>query len=54
MKSKPKKGGRKPVDDKKVVVTIYIRQSQIDELGGKSAVQSIATQHIEGLKKGNT
>jgi|CXWK01.1.fsa_nt_gi hypothetical protein len=31
--------GRKPIADKKVVVTLFIRQSEIDKRGGKEAVQ---------------
>ena len=41
MKSKVKKSnaGRKPISDKKVQVSLYIRQSKIEEFGG-----------IDGLK----
>jgi hypothetical protein len=31
--------GRKPVEDKKVVVNLFIRQSELDKSGGKEAVQ---------------
>lgn len=31
--------GRKPVEDKKVVVNLFIRQSVLDEKGGKEEVQ---------------
>ena len=31
--------GRKPVEDKKVVVNLFIRQSELDKRGGKEAVQ---------------
>lgn len=31
--------GRKPVEDKKIVVTLFIRQSLLDEKGGKEGVQ---------------
>lgn len=31
--TKPQKAGRKPIEDKKVVVTLYVRQSKIMELG---------------------
>lgn len=36
MKSKVKKSnrGRKPISDKKVQVSLYIRQSKIDKFGG--------------------
>ena len=32
--------GRKPVDDKKVTVNLFIRQSIIDAKGGKEEVQN--------------
>lgn len=32
-KKKSKKAGRKPIEDKKVVVTLYVRESKIKELG---------------------
>jgi hypothetical protein len=32
--------GRKPVEDKKVVVNLFIRQSLLDAKGGKEAIQS--------------
>ena len=47
----PPKAGRKPVADKKIVVTIYIRQSLIESLGGMESVKAIATQAVEGHKK---
>lgn len=31
--------GRKAIDDKKVTVCLYVRQSLLDEKGGKEAVQ---------------
>ena len=31
--------GRKPVEDKKVVVNLFIRQSELDKRGGKEEVQ---------------
>jgi len=30
--AKRKKAGRKPIEDKKVVVTLYVRESKIKEL----------------------
>lgn len=45
------KRGRRPVDDKKVRVTIYIRQSQIKELGGAGKCQQLATDHLEAMYK---
>lgn len=31
--------GRKPVEDKKVVVNLFIRQSELEKRGGKEEVQ---------------
>ena len=31
--------GRKPLEDKKVVVNLFIRQSELDKRGGKEEVQ---------------
>lgn len=31
--------GRKPVEDKKVVVNLFIRQSELNKRGGKGEVQ---------------
>ncbi len=31
--------GRKPIEDKKVVVNLFIRQSELDKRGGKEKVQ---------------
>ena len=31
--------GRKPIEDKKVVVNLFIRQSELDKRGGKEEVQ---------------
>jgi len=31
--------GRKPVEDKKVVVDLFIRQSELNKRGGKEEVQ---------------
>ena len=40
MKIKKKSpAGRKPVEDKKVVVNLFIRQSELDKRGGKEEVQ---------------
>lgn len=45
MKAKKKHGGkrklagRKPIEDKKIVVTLYVRQSVIDELGIETVKQ---------------
>jgi len=39
VKKKKSPAGRKPVEDKKVTVNLFIRQSVLDEKGGKEAVQ---------------
>ena len=36
---KKSSAGRKPVEDKKVVVNLFIRQSVLDAKGGKEEVQ---------------
>lgn len=51
MVSEEGKRGRRPVDDKKVRITIYIRQSHITELGGPGKCQELATEHLERLYK---
>ena len=40
------KAGRNPVDDKKVPVTIYPKQSQLDALG-KKTIQQISIEAVE-------
>ena len=37
--NKKSPAGRKPIEDKKVVVNLFIRQSELDKLGGKEEVQ---------------
>lgn len=39
--------GRKTVEDKKIQICIYIRQSHVDALGGSKMVKWIGVQHIE-------
>lgn len=41
------KSGRKPVEDKKVAVTFYVRQSVIDAAGGMSAAKAVAAEAVE-------
>jgi uncharacterized protein Veg len=36
---KKSNAGRKPVEDKKVTVNLFIRQSELDKRGGKEEVQ---------------
>lgn len=33
-------GGRKPVEDKKIAIAIYLRQSKITKLGGADKVRT--------------
>lgn len=35
------KAGRKPSDDKKVPITIYRKQSEVDKLGGGKAARDL-------------
>jgi hypothetical protein len=47
----PRKGaGRKPVDDKKVTLTIYPTQSEIDSVGGIEAAKALALNAIQAKK----
>jgi hypothetical protein len=43
------KAGRKPIEDKKVPLTIYVRQSVIERVGGKDEAKQIATDAVEGV-----
>lgn len=43
---KPIKKGRKPIDDKKKPVTIFIRESQIKKHGGVDAVKKKISDYI--------
>ena len=47
------KAGRKPIEDKKKTVSIYIRESIIKKLGGPEIVKELATKYInsKGSKK---
>jgi hypothetical protein len=38
--------GRKPVEDKKVTVCLYVRQSLLDEKGGKEEVQKLCYEFL--------
>ena len=47
MKIKKKSpAGRKPVEDKKIVVNLFIRQSELDKRGGKEEVQKQCYQFL--------
>jgi hypothetical protein len=39
--------GRKPVEDKKVTICVYIRQSLLDKLGSKQIVQMEINKFLE-------
>lgn len=41
MEAIKKTRGRKPIQDKKQVINLFIRQSRIDELGGKEKVKEL-------------
>lgn len=38
-KQKPKTAGRKPIEDKKQRVILYIRQSKVNEKGGEEKLK---------------
>jgi len=44
MKKKVEKRGRKPVQDKVIALTVYVKQSQIDAHGGIEKARIIAKQ----------
>lgn len=46
-----KSAGRKPLDDKKVQVNLYVEQSVIDKHGGKEKVQEKCYRLLRGAKK---
>ena len=41
------KRGRKPIQDKKKIVSVYLRQSEIDRLGGMQQVRNIIYQNLK-------
>lgn len=43
--------GRKPLEDKMILVGIYIRESEVNEKGGKDRVRQIMRQSIKESKK---
>jgi hypothetical protein len=45
------KSGRKPVEDKKVAVTFYVRQSVVDRVGIEEA-KTVAASAVETLASG--
>lgn len=46
-----KNAGRKPLEDKKQMVPLYIYESLINEWGGLEAVQAECYEHLRGGKK---
>jgi hypothetical protein len=44
---KKSKAGRKPIEDKKVQVYIFPRQSEIEAVGGIEAVKEVAYQAVK-------
>lgn len=40
------RSGRKPVEDKRLHVNIYVEESKIIKLGGNPAVQELCYKHI--------
>lgn len=55
MNKKAKRGGsrlgagRPESDDKKKQVNLFIKESLIDKLGGKKAIQTICYEHLHNL-----
>lgn len=43
------KAGRKPIEDKKVQLCVYLPQSVINSLGGKAEAQNKAATYLSGL-----
>ena len=41
------KSGRKPIEDKKIAVTFYVRQSEVDKVGGVENAKIIAAAAVE-------
>ena len=54
MTTRPKKynAGRKKVDDKRILLRLYILESQIEALGGYEQAQAVGRQLIEEKIKG--
>lgn len=46
-KTKKKTRGRRPLDDKAVMIRIFPRESRVEALGGDKAVKTLCIQKIE-------
>ena len=46
-----KSSGRKKLEDKKQAISIYVRGSLIDKLGGKDYVREILNNYIKQIEK---
>lgn len=55
MEAKKETRGRKPIKDKKELVRVYLRKSEVKKLGGqkKAAARLHTLAMIELIKKGN-
>lgn len=51
IQTESKRLGRKPIDDKKIAVTIYRKKSDLEQLGGMIKVREIINQFIESKIK---
>lgn len=51
---KRKKSGRKPVDDPKVQISFYPKQSEVEKVGGKEGAQEIALKAVQKQAKKKT
>ena len=40
--NKKSPAGRKPIEDKKVTINLFVRQSIVEKLGGKESVQELS------------
>ena len=56
MTTRPKKynAGRKKLDDKRILLRLYILESQIEALGGYEQAQAVGRQLIEEKIKGES
>jgi hypothetical protein len=43
------KAGRKPVQDKKMAISVYVRPSQIQQAGGADALREKLTKYVETI-----